>query len=832
MKIEELVSSIKRHEIVVPEFQREYVWNQSRSKELIHSLLNEYPVGGVLIWKTDEPPHLKGSAFNEGHEPNRTYQVLLDGQQRSSALYMLITGELPPYYKEDEIGDDPRQLAFNLYSRELRYWRGFMNKDESWQLVTDIMLGKINFTSLAISVHRKFQKLNEISDFDFDFSVRDRSRVFGEVRSLVESAGLQMNFASQQIWKILLPSQTVNVTISQLDDLYKGSVRGKHEREWDQDDHLVDEGRFKAFWKNNIASVAENLAEDHSDLEKLMMMFSDNFTALTNIKRLDIFRQDIPQSAKFTDAIDIFDKINSQGVHLSNAELALTHFTAIWPDTRRKMKSFLGKLVAKNFHLNLTFTTRLLILAACGRASLSSLSAASYEPIRDLTKEQIVSAWNLSEKVFSYLVDVLRSEKITNSEIIRSKNVLFPLFYYALLSGGNFKTDAERRSAIFWLHNALIWGRYAGSADQKLEEDVNIIKNSRDEAWSVMINKIVDQRGRIKLKASDLEGSGADSRIFNTYYVMLKHKGAQDWFTGVSIDSPEDSDFGTHRHHIFPKAHLVRQGYSEQNKIQNALMNEIANLAIITDETNIKISDKEPFKYLKSIEEKYPNALQNQLIPNDTRLWKNDNFIEFLKTRRELIASEINSFLEKYREQSSDNKEVSEARHLWSMPENEMLEFKETWQYDIYQSAHTEKKVKNPKLQLANVKTVAGFLNTRGGDLLIGISDSNQVEGLERDQEFFGGSMDKLELNINQVLTNSLGIGKSPYYSVKIVHIDGKEVCHIRVIPCKSAKSWVKFNGEDYFFIRQGNGTRSLTGEEADQYWSEMQNSEYSENNY
>ena len=165
---------------------------------------------GILIWKTEEPPHLKGEEFREGHEKNKVYQVLLDGQQRSTALYMLITGEIPPYYKEEEIGDDPRMLAYNLYSRELRYWlQSSMGKDESWQLVTDIMAGNVIDTKLAFAVHKKFERLNSIADFEFDFSIKDRSRAFGEIRSLVESAGLQMNFAAQHIWKILLPSKTI-----------------------------------------------------------------------------------------------------------------------------------------------------------------------------------------------------------------------------------------------------------------------------------------------------------------------------------------------------------------------------------------------------------------------------------------------------------------------------------------------------------------------------------------------------------------------------------------------------------------------------------------------
>ena len=100
MKVEELVSSIQRNEIVVPEFQREFVWSRARSKELIGSLIKEYPVGGILIWNTSTPPHLKGQHLTISADEVRSYQVLLDGQQRATALFMLTTGEIPPYYRE------------------------------------------------------------------------------------------------------------------------------------------------------------------------------------------------------------------------------------------------------------------------------------------------------------------------------------------------------------------------------------------------------------------------------------------------------------------------------------------------------------------------------------------------------------------------------------------------------------------------------------------------------------------------------------------------------------------------------------------------------------
>ena len=46
-------------------------------------------------------------------------------------------GEIPPYYKEDELSADPRTLCFNLQTREFQFLSRSMQEDPSWQLVTD-----------------------------------------------------------------------------------------------------------------------------------------------------------------------------------------------------------------------------------------------------------------------------------------------------------------------------------------------------------------------------------------------------------------------------------------------------------------------------------------------------------------------------------------------------------------------------------------------------------------------------------------------------------------------------------------------------------------------
>jgi uncharacterized protein with ParB-like and HNH nuclease domain len=57
--IGDLMAGIKRKDIVLPEFQREFVWSLEQSKQLMVSLIRKYPTGSLLFWKTEKPPEIK-----------------------------------------------------------------------------------------------------------------------------------------------------------------------------------------------------------------------------------------------------------------------------------------------------------------------------------------------------------------------------------------------------------------------------------------------------------------------------------------------------------------------------------------------------------------------------------------------------------------------------------------------------------------------------------------------------------------------------------------------------------------------------------------------------
>lgn len=155
MKISTILDKIDENQLFVPAFQREYVWQRDDAKELIDSLIKEYPTGTMLTWETGNPPELKGPY--KYNEKQGAVRLLLDGQQRVTTLYMLIKGDIPPYYTAPEIMHDTRGLYVNVETLELSYYmKTRMENNPSWQNITDVFKGNVS----AFSLQAKFAELS------------------------------------------------------------------------------------------------------------------------------------------------------------------------------------------------------------------------------------------------------------------------------------------------------------------------------------------------------------------------------------------------------------------------------------------------------------------------------------------------------------------------------------------------------------------------------------------------------------------------------------------------------------------------------------------------
>lgn len=146
---------------------------------------------------------------------------------------------------------------------------------------------------------------------------------------------------------------------------------------------------------------------------------------------------------------------------------------------------------------------------------------------------------------------------------------------------------------------------------------------------------------------------------------------------------------------------------------------------------------------------------------------------------------------------------------LISKGEDDDLEFKSSFRYD-----YRQQKV-NKALESVIIKTLAGFMNTQGGSLLIGVADDGSIVGLEADYNTLSR---KDSDGYTQLLMSSIAdkIGTPACKLVKILfHMhDGKEVCRVIVLP-SPIPVYAKDDNQPRFYVRTGSGTREMDIQEA-----------------
>ena len=90
------MDDISTGRLKIPQFQRDFVWNMSKSAKLLDSIVKGYPVGTFITWRTNE--RLR-SVRNIGNmdlpppNPNDYVDYVLDGQQRITSLFAALRGE-------------------------------------------------------------------------------------------------------------------------------------------------------------------------------------------------------------------------------------------------------------------------------------------------------------------------------------------------------------------------------------------------------------------------------------------------------------------------------------------------------------------------------------------------------------------------------------------------------------------------------------------------------------------------------------------------------------------------------------------------------------------
>jgi len=158
--------------------------------------------------------------------------------------------------------------------------------------------------------------------------------------------------------------------------------------------------------------------------------------------------------------------------------------------------------------------------------------------------------------------------------------------------------------------------------------------------------------------------------------------------------------------------------------------------------------------------------------------------------------------------------------------ESASLEFKSTLLFDVRRSRAVpdspRDQLKSEEVLHSALKTIAAFLNSEGGVLLMGVEDDGSILGIEQDYEYCGDAeIDSWELTLRDLIQTRFYDGRSVNNFVRLsfVDIDGRCVARV-VVTRRSQISYLKGKSGNYeLYVRQGNRTVCLSLPEAEQLW-------------
>jgi hypothetical protein len=361
--------------------------------------------------------------------------------------------------------------------------------------------------------------------------------------------------------------------------------------------------------------------------------YIERLNRLHSIKDIHVHIEKVTGPDKNVDVVvEIFNKLNSGGTKLSKGDLALARICAEWTEARQELRLLLAKWKHAGFGFDMDWLLRNVNAVVTGKALFSAL--------KDVPASDFQASLKQVDKAVDYLLNVIGGRLGLDHERVLGSRYAFPIMCrYLVQRGGKFQSAAERDKLLFWYVHSLLWGRYAGSTESTLMQDLTAMEQPGD-----AIERLIDQlrvwRGDLIVRPENFASWSVGARFYPMLYLLTRVGDARDWDTGLPLHAGLlGKTSRLEIHHIFPKAQLYKRGYGRPE------VNALANYCFLTQATNLGISDTLPEIYFPAVESKYPGALASQWVPMDQQLWRIGNYEEFLAERRRLLAEAANTFL-------------------------------------------------------------------------------------------------------------------------------------------------------------------------------------------
>lgn len=450
----------------------------------------------------------------------------------------------------------------------------------------------------------------------------------------------------------------------------------------------------------DLFEVAEQYFELNPEVDKKQVR--NAFSNLINIPKKQIGLIELAPELDIETVTEIFIRINSKGVVLSQADFAMSKIAADTQyggnELRKAIDYFCHMAVSPEFYKTIVDNDKTFIQSDFfqkmtwlktenddlydpnysdlirvaftsqfdrGRLSdlVSLLSGRNFETrtFEDEIAEKSFSKLKkgvekfINETNFKRFLMIVKSAGFISPKLIRSKNVLnFAYILYLKLKQLGINETKIEHYVKRWLVYSILTGRYSGSPESMFDFDIKQITGKpfgqylkeKEEA------ELSDAFWNASLPQS-LNTSVASSPYF-LVFLASQVKANDKGFLSKDI---KINDLVSHRadiHHLFPKDYLKKNG------IPQGQYNQIANYVYMQSEINIKVGNKSPKEYFSLIKNQMQNTenqisgisserdflenLKQNCVPLEITEMTADNYQDFLHLRRKLMAQKIKEY--------------------------------------------------------------------------------------------------------------------------------------------------------------------------------------------
>jgi hypothetical protein len=383
---------------------------------------------------------------------------------------------------------------------------------------------------------------------------------------------------------------------------------------------------------NGIGQLLGELAK-HEALAPRAYAFMTPLSRILSILDIDLHVEEVTGADKTLDVVvDIFNRVNSGGTKLSKGDLALARICASWPEGRETMKDKLAGWSKSGYHFSLDWLLRSVNTVLTGEARFQHLHQKTALEVKDA----LTRATGHIDTCLTYIDGRLGLDH---------DDVFFGRFAVPVMAryldqrqqrGLGKMDEKERDKLLFWYVQAAMWGRFSGSTESYIDQDLEAL-DGEGGGLDRLLEQLRLWHGGLRVEPGHFTGWSVGARFYPVLYFLTRVGEARDWGLGVPLRANMLGKMNRLEvHHIFPKAQLYKRGFKRPE------VNALANFCFQTKSTNLNISDRLPEHYFPEIEAAHPGALDSQWIPKDPALWKVERFHDFLEARKALLAEELN----------------------------------------------------------------------------------------------------------------------------------------------------------------------------------------------